>query len=236
MKKLVFGSLFALAASQLVACVASDDFATVNAEWQFLNFPQTETSCPPGYPTMAHYNLEVDPISYAPIGQPIIDLYDCDTGANFTDTLPPAVYQSWLESTTDSGQGVYAQSTSAIVDVRTQDQTLSVAIFNDAGYFQFGWQLVDAATAAPISCAQAGADGVEIISTISGTTDAVTDQFDCEQGAAITAALLEGTYNVSIDAFQDGAGALGAPFNLDNRVIQAPNKVTDLGDIQLPID
>lgn len=236
MKKLVFGSLFALAASQLVACVASDDTARITVGWEFKEFPNTTTSCPAGFPTIAHYNQPLDEITLAPVGQPIIDLYDCVDGSNFTDSLPPTTIQSWVESTDDSGASVYAQSTSVILDISAQNQAFDVAIFHDAGYFQFGWDLVAASNGAPVSCAQAGADGVEIISTITGTTDAVTDQFNCEDGGAITAALLAGTYEVSIDAFQDGAGALGAPFNLSNRVINAPNKVTDLGIVDLPID
>ena len=243
MKKLVTGSLIALFASQLVACVA-EDTARVSVGWSFRTLePEAVTGCPEGYPTIAHYNQPLDEVTGAIVGQPIIDLYDCADNANFTDSLPPTIIQSWVESTDDSGQAVYATSNSAILDIRTQNQSFDVAIFHDAGYFFFDWTLVAASNPnTEVTCDQADADGIEIITTVTGGTAAVADKFDCDTGTThgevITPAILAGSYTVSIDAFKDGAGggALGEPQNFSNEIIPDRNGINDLGSVDLPID
>lgn len=240
MKKLVTGSLIALFASQLVACVA-EDTARISVGWSFRTLePDAVTGCPEGYPTIAHYNQPLDEVTGVAVGQPIIDLYDCVDNSNFTDSLPPTVIQSWVESTTDSGT-VYARSNSAILDIRTQNQSFDVAIFHDAGYFFFDWTLVAASNPnTEVTCAQADADGVEIITTLTGTAEAIADKFPCESnttnGTIITPAILAGTYEVSIDVFKDGAGALGEPANFSNEVLPDRNGINDLGSVDLPID
>lgn len=216
--------------------------AKITSSWSFRNAvgdnpaADQETACPNGYGTIAQYSQELDATTGAPVGQPIVDLYDCVDGANFTDGLVPGVYQTWLESTNDNNTAVYAQSLSAIVDITVQDATFDVAIFNNAGYFLFGWTLQAASNGQPVTCAQANADGVEIISTVAGGSAATTDQFNCEDGSAITPRMVAGAYNISIDAFRDGAGSLGEPVNRANQVIGDRNQVTDLGTVTLPID
>lgn len=208
--------------------------AQITAAWTFRDFPDTVTACPAGFNTIAHYNQLLDANGQAS-GQPVIDLYDCVDNTNFTDALTPGVYQSWLESTDDSGANVYAQSTSVILDVTTQDASFEAAIFNDAGYFAFGWSLVASSNGSPVTCAQAQADGVEIISTVTNGTAGVTDQFNCEDGFGVTAALLAGSYTVSIDAFQDGGPALTEPVTEPNQIVQDRNRVTSLGDFVLRV-
>ena len=99
------------------------------------------------------------------------------------------------------------------------------------------WNLRGRQTNTPLQCRDvANLDGVEIISTVTGGTQFVVDKFDCENGIDISDGLLQGSYTVSIDAFQDGAGALGPPVNLPNRTILDRNEVTDLGTANLLID
>jgi hypothetical protein len=59
--------------------------------------------------------------------------------------------------------------------------------------------------------------------------------FDCADGAGLTAGLLAGSYTISNSIID----AQGAPLGIapaQNSIIQAPNKVTDLGSIEIPVD
>jgi hypothetical protein len=181
------------------------------------------------------YNQELD-ANNRPIGEPIVDLFDCIDGRHESAALDPVVYETWLEVRNGEFGAVYAESLSAIVDVRDVDKTFSATILNDGGYFQVAWALKGQTTNQPLQCRDvANLDGVEIISTVTGGTQAVVDQFDCTKGIDISGGLLAGAYTVSVDAFQDGGPALGPPVNLTNRTIKDRNGVTDLGTVTLPI-
>lgn len=244
MKKLVLGSLLLAAiATQATGCIITTeddvpaDAAFITADWTFRNVAtQSNTGCPAGFGTVALHNQEVD-IDNRPIpGTEVIDLFDCIDGRHESAPLDPVVYETWLEVTSAGGGSVYAESLSAIVDVRDVDKTFSATILNDGGYFQFAWNLRGAQSGAPLQCRDvANLDGVEIHSTVAGTMNAVTDQFDCENGIDITGGLLAGAYNVSINAFNDVQGGLGTPVNMNNRTIKDRNGVTDLGTVTLPI-
>jgi hypothetical protein len=249
MKKLVLGSLaLALIATQATGCIIVDDddddeeLAVITAEWQFLNIASpAPLPCPAGYNTVALHNQEIDGAGNS-IGSPIIDLFDCIDGVKASAPLPAAVYDTFLEVTNGSGGLVYAKSLPADVDVRTVDQRFSAKIYNDGGYFAFGWALRGASGAA-LACEQvaelaAGVGGVEIFSTLAGTQAAVVDQFDCKKGFDFTGALRTGSYNVSINAFRDGNPdtALGPAVSLPTRVIGDRNRVTDLGNVVLTIN
>ncbi|MBS1120915.1 MAG: hypothetical protein H6Q90_3143, partial [Deltaproteobacteria bacterium] len=162
-----------------------------------------------------------------------IDKYDCADNTG-TAEYPIGAYQVFVEI--NGTGGVYGQSLSAIVDIVAQDQTVSVTLVDNGGYFVFDWDLVDAVSNAPLTCATAGnPDSIEILSTLSGTTAAVADKFDCEVGTGVTGALLAGSYTISVAALNAADQALGEPQN-SSHVIGDRNAVTDLGVITLPID
>jgi hypothetical protein len=58
--------------------------------------------------------------------------------------------------------------------------------------------------------------------------------FTCEHGFGTTKPLLEGSYEVTVDAF-DGTGSIGQAPQLSNKLISAPGGLTDLGHILIPI-
>jgi hypothetical protein len=235
--------MLAVIASQATGCIITSgddddvfDEATITAQWSFKNVANNQTTgCPNGFNTVALHSQELDAADN-PIGLPIIDLFDCIDTRHDSAPLPASVYESWIEVTTSGGASLYAKSLSAIVDVTQVDKTFSATILNDGGYFQVGWNLRGAQSGAPLQCRDIpNIDGVEIISTVTGGTQAVVDKFDCEAGIDVSDGLLQGSYTVSVDAFQDGAGALGPPVNLTNRAIRDRNGVTDLGTVTLPI-
>jgi len=241
MKKLVLGSLMAVLVSQAAGCIitSGEEDAVITANW---SLKQQATGqiipCPPTTTTAAIYAQAVD-TAFRPVGSPFIDLYDCNDNSGRTAPLPPDVYQVWVQLESEGGGTVYAQSLSAFVDVIDVDKTFTTTILNDGGYFQFDWDLVDAATNAPLTCGQIPEiGGVGAVSTsVSNPNMFFDDKFDCEDGTGITGGLLQGAYTVSVDALDMNDLSISpAPTNLTNRVIGDRNQVTDLGVVVVRVN
>ena len=215
-------------------CTSEQTFDLATA-WTFKNVANGQvTGCPTGFPTTRVVSQPVDANGNSN-GSPTIDLFTC-AAATGTAPLAPARYKVFLEITNNAGTAVYAQSTPAIVDLRASNVSLATTFANDGGYFAFAWTLRGDATNNVLTCAQASADSVSLLATVTSSTTATEDLFTCADGAGVTAALLAGSYVVSISALNIGNQAVGTAPVLTNRVIQAPNKLTDLGTITIPID
>jgi cysteine-rich repeat protein len=208
------------------------------ANWTLKNLPDTATTCPTGFETAAVTSQLVDASDQPVSGTVAIDLFNCASGTGTTAPLAAGRYLTFVAITNADGTQTYAQSVSAIVDLTTQDQTYTASIYNDAGYFSWSWMLQGATTNAALTCAQAAAaGGTELISTstVSGS-QAVSDIWSCVDGTGITAALAAGTYTLSCDALDASMQSIGTSATLTNQTIVAPNVVTDLGTITIPIN
>ncbi len=214
------------------------DLATISARWSLRNMADgATTACPVGFDTAQLISQPVDATNL-PVGDPVVDLFDCGAGTGRSAALAPDVYQVWIEIRDHSGANLYAQSLSQFVDVRAQDEAITTQILNDGGYFQLSWDLVGKATQQPLNCAQiaGGVDAVEAISTsVADAHRFYTDKFTCEDHSGVTSGLLQGTYTISIDASNAGKSIGTAP-TLASKVIHGQNQVTDLGHIVIPID
>ena len=237
--------MLAALVSQTTGCIITsdddpEDFATINADWSFHTVnPSGQLSppnaCPPGFDTVELHQQEID-ASDRPIGQEIVDVFDCVDMRNFSDPLPPGVYETFISITSDVGGTIYADTLAAAVDVRTTDATFSADIVDNGGYFKVAWDLRRQGTNAALDCRDvAGLDGIEIASTLSGTTQAVTDIFDCEVGVDYSAPVMEGTYVIKMEALNTAGQAIGAGQTLNNKVMRNRNQVTDLGLVTLQI-
>ena len=211
--------------------------AHVGATWQIKDTAGAAQGCPSGFDTAALVNQPVDAAGND-AGTAIIDLFDCAAGAGTSAELPATTYKTFIEISDHAVSNIYATSVPALLDVTTTDLTYNTDILTDGGYFSLAWILKGETSNATLTCAQAGvsgsSSGVEAISTIANSTMAATDQFTCDDGQGVTSGLPAGTYTVSVDAFTS-AGAVGTAPTLNNKVIQAPNVVTDLGTITIPI-
>jgi hypothetical protein len=239
MKNLVLASLIAASTTGCIISSDSSSNAHVGATWNIRTLSSPSIPCPPGFDTAALYNQPVDS-NNAPVGSPIIDLFDCAAGAGTSAPLPATAYMTWIEITDHTNSGApYAKSTPAILDVTDVDLTYNADIYDDAGYFAMQWDLVGAQSNSPLTCAQAGvtgsSSGVELTATLSGSTAAATDQFNCEDHTGITDPLAAGTYTLSVDAFTNAGAVVTAPA-IPNATIQDHNTITDLGNITIPID
>ncbi|HEU0035782.1 MAG TPA: hypothetical protein VFQ53_34455 [Kofleriaceae bacterium] len=215
------------------ACTSSsgEDFGLITANWSFKDLATntTITQCPPGTSSADVHAIRLDGAGNE-TSEVYIDKYNCNDLTGTSD-YPIGTYKVFVDIVG------YGQSLSAIVDITAQDKTVTVTLVDDGGYFLFDWDLRDAATNAPLTCSEAGnPDSIEITSTLSGTTQAVADKFNCEDGSGVTGALLTGSYTISVAALNASNQALGAPQNFSDRLIGDHNDVTDLGVITLPID
>lgn len=248
MKKLVLGSLMAVLVSQAAGCIITtneDEYALITAQWDLQNTAGQSLTCPPGTTTAAVYAQAVD-TNYNLVGSPFIDLYDCDIGIGNSDPLPPDVYQVWVELTSESGANVYATSTSLneaspteeyFVNVLDFDQTFKTTLLSDGGYFQFDWDLRDSVTNAPLSCATGAVSKVAILSTsVTNGNNSFDDRFLCDKQYGLTGGLLQGAYTLEVSAADSAGRGLGPQTEILNRVVNGPNRVTDLGTVMVRVD
>jgi len=250
MNKLVLTTMITTLAAQAGGCVihttdrdgsggggGNVDVAAISARWSMRNMADGATTpCPAGFDTVQLFAQAVDDAG-DPLGDPNVDLFDCDRRSGGSTGLEPDVYQVWIEVRSHDLTRLYAQSLSQVLDVRRLDQTFSTDILNDGGYFQLAWDLVGKTTSRPIACSQIpGLGAITALSTsVADARNAYVDKLTCEDHAAVTAGLLEGSYTIAIDAVA-GDMSVGKAAMLTNRTIKGQNTITDLGLITIPID
>jgi hypothetical protein len=234
MKKIVLASLIAAAASQ--GCTVVEE-GHISATWRLRNaVPATVTGCPVGFDTAGLYSQQVDPVSLAAIGSPIVDLFNCSANAGVSAPLVAGSYIAYVQIETHDGSTVWAKSPQAFVDITNVDKTISVDLINDGGYFFLSWSLFGQTTNQPLTCAQAGASGgVETIATVTGSSTAYNDMFNCTDHFNYTAAVPAANYTISVDAINSANQAIGTAPTITNKTMNTNNDIVDLGHIMIPI-
>lgn len=217
-------------------CGVEVTYATT-ANWSFKLIATNATvPCPVGAETAAVHSQPLK-LDDSPAGPELIDLYNCSAGTGTTAPLFEGRYRTYIAFTNNAGTTTYATTLSTVLDLRTANKTLTTSIAVDGGYFGVSWNLVGATSNAALTCADVtGENGVELVSTLAGPNTIVSDIWDCEPGSGITAALLAGTYTVSLAILDQADASLGTAPAQSNKQIQAPNKLTDLGTITIPVD
>lgn len=206
---------------------------TISATWVIRPVVGDPVACPTGYDTAA---LIAQPIDAAgnPAGNAIVDLFNCSAGTGTNLPIYQGRYDVWISIQNAAATSVYATSVKARIDLQ-QNTALTADIYTNGGYFAFAWVLRGAVTNNALTCAQANAASADLTATLDGTMTAYTDIFDCTDGQGITAVIPAGTYTVSIAALDAGNQSVGTAPELTSRVIQGPNKITDLGTVTIPI-
>lgn len=240
MKHLVLGALFAVAAS--TGCTTTDDpievptASVVTMKWEFFNLTSgTPRSCPTGYPVAEVVSQALDPNTHRPTGTTFVDTYDCSDGIGDLILPDENTYIFWVEIKSNSGQ-LYAQSQEFFIDTLLDDTLERTArILDDGGYFSLSWDLVDPDDRV-ITCAGAGANTVVVTATLTSSDAHIdTPPFRCDDHFGTTAGLPAGEYVVSLTA-EDAGGPLNNTRVTATDTIEAPNKITDLGNFLIPID
>ena len=251
MKKLVLGTLIALAVTQAAGCVIvsgddGGDYAHVSATWEIKTLGTSQTlTCPPGYTTAALFNQAIDSAG-RPIGSCahssdnnestcFVDLFDCGAHAGTSFPLPPTEYMTWVSITDDSTSSVWASGVPAYLNVAAVDLTYNAQLLEDGGYFYVAWDLRRMSDNSPVSCSAAGADGADLTATVANSTESKTDVWDCVDGANYTSGLRAATYTVVLSALNTSDQSIGEALELTNKTIGRQNAITNLGTVQIPI-
>lgn len=196
MKKLVLTAVMAAGISQAAGCIITSDDTNdrnpvITANINLSNQGPgplvcvNDSSDPRGQD-----GLRVNARVHGTQGEGVSDVYNCTVVALQTPPLPdgPEVYDIWVDYITDRG---FPQDPSQWVVVDTTDYvTVDVTDGNDIavdadlaignGFFNPIWSITDSGGTPVTSCPPGS--GVSITSTISGTSTAYDDEFNCEDG------------------------------------------------------
>jgi cysteine-rich repeat protein len=208
----------------------------------------TQAGCPVGFDTAALHTVAanssgtaVDACTSAN-SNCYIDLFNCTDFAGVSSALPAQNYLTWVEITSHDGSSVYATSTAEFVDITTVDMNFDTHILVDGGYFKLTWSLVGESSGNTLTCAQTAAAksagwSVEVVSTLSGTSTAFTDKFDCEDHFGYSAPLHSGVYDLVIDALNSSNQALGTQStDIGSQTIGSmANDIVDLGHVMINV-
>lgn len=242
MKNLVLGALLVAAASSAACTTAATD-AVVTAQWSFSSYanrnsPATDP-CPAGFTTASVHAKEWDPVlgEFVPGGFEVIDKFNCSDMSGQTDPLD-GIFLIWVQIEDTSGTTVYAESESEYFDTLDGDAAIDLpTLFTDAGYLDLTWDLIGSGNTR-LSCAQAGIGSNGSVSTtavsVASPSFMLIDKFDCTEGFGISDVLPEDTYDVTVTA-SSGSADLGASAPLPDVPIRAPNGLTHLGHVRIPV-
>jgi hypothetical protein len=216
-----------LLAAPLLGCVTETTHptTTVTAQWTLGELATGRAiACPAGVPIA---RLVAQPVDG---GDPVQTDFACSDGLGVSAALAPAPYAFVVQLLAANGV-VYAQSTPRTIDLTDgNDELLAVTILDDAGYAQVAWTLADATSGAPLTCVSAMIDHVVVTAT--GAAGAFADVFPCDAHAGLTHALPTGAYAISVTA-ERANQRIGIAASLSNQQIEAKNRVTDVGSVQV---
>jgi hypothetical protein len=245
MKKLVLGSLLLAAlVSQTTGCIFvsdDDDVATITADWSFrtvgpAGMLSPENNCPAGYPEVALHTQELDATD-RPVGAPVVDVFDCDRGSDFSDGLVPSTYEAFIRVTGNDGTSVYAESLAEVVDVSRDDVTIHPEIIDNGGYFKVAWNLRK--NGAAVTCSQVpGLDKMSLdVTPKTGPTPppVIITEFDCDRGFDISNPAPAGPYGGAVHALDTAKKSLGE-YELTQSTMADRNKVVDLGTVVIDLN
>lgn len=228
----------AVVVSQAAGCIitSGEEDAVITANWSLKQKASGQIiPCPPTTTTASIYAQAVD-TSFRPVGPPVIDLFDCNDNFGRTDPLPPDVYQVWVQLESEGGGNVYAKSLSQFIDVIDVDKSFTTEILNDGGYFQFDWDLVDAANNAPLTCSDAPEIANILAASMASATNFVDTRFPCSDGTGVTDGMLAGQYTVEVDAEDSANRSLSPAPTTVTGTIRDKNQVTDLGTLVVRVN
>jgi len=236
-----------------MGCTTSSDvFGHVAATWSLDHVTSTgavtAAACPAGYDTAELHTVAASPDGVAldsctsVNSDCYIDLFNCSDGAGVSSPLPAQNYLTWVEIASHDGSSVYATSTAAFVDITDVDMQFDTDILVDGGYFKLSWSLQGETSGNTLACADTDAaksagGSVEVVSTLVGTTSALTDKYDCEDHFGYSAPLPWGSYEIVMDALNSANQALGSQStDLGQHTIGSnPNEIVDLGHAVLKV-
>ena len=250
MKNFVLGALLVAAASS-AACTSSMEpppppgtSAVVTAHWSFSSYANRNSPasdpCPAGFSTASVHSKEWDPVAgqFVAGGIEVIDKFNCSDEVGTTDPLD-GTFLIWVQIESTSGATVYAQSESEFFDTIDGNKSIELpTLFTDAGYLDLSWDLIGTGNTR-VSCAQAGVGASGSISStavsVASPSFMLVDKFTCTDGFGTSDVLPEDTYDVTVTASSGSGTDVGASGPIADVQIHAPNGLTHLGHVRIPV-
>ena len=211
--------------------------AAIDATWELTNVATMTAACPSGVDTATVSALPIDS-NGAPTGPAIGTAFDCSAGMGTTTMLPAALYSASVTLSDHGGSQVFGVSAPQMVDLSdATNKPLDAKFLTDGGSFQLAWKLVKMSDSTTVTCADLGGMMPRVKVGLSVGPTSASSTFACESGSATTSAALAGSYTVAVSAtiFSGGTMTVGTATPLTGQVIVAPNGLTDLGTITIPI-
>ena len=237
MKHLVLALVLAHAAGCIIDSGDDSDGANLIVTWNLqMLATQSPAPCPVGYDTAAVYSQQLDSdVDGAPVGDPIIDLFNCSDGAGTTSMLPGVTYSETVAIATDDNALQYATSVPVVVDLLTPPQEVDTPpIYIDAGHFKVAWQIeqagamIDCPIGSSVALTATGASGPPI----------GTPPFDCNAGLGYTTGILDGSYTVTVALLDGSASQIAAADPISSTITTSPmqgNTITDLHTVTITV-
>ena len=211
--------------------------AAIDATWELTMVGNVPAACPSGVDTATVSALPVDS-NGAPTGPAIGTAFDCSAGMGTTTMLPAALYSASVTLSDHGGSQVFGVSAPQMVDLSdATNKPLDAKFLTDGGSFQLAWKLVKMSDGSTVTCADLGGTMPRVKVGLSVGPTSGSSTFACESGSAMTSAALAGSYTVAVSAtiFSGGTMTVGTATPLTGQVIVAPNGLTDLATITIPI-
>lgn len=219
--------------------VDAQRMAAIDATWELTNVGGMAAVCPTGVDSATVSALPVDS-NGTPTGAAIATQFDCSAGMGTTTMLPAALYSARVTLSDHGLTQVFGVSAPQMVDLSdATNKPLDATFVSDGGTFQLAWKLVKMSDSTPVTCADLGSmmPRVKVGLTPDAGGAAVSSSFACDTGSGMTSAVLAGSYMVEVSAtiFNAGTIPVGTATPLTGQIIVAPNGLTDLGTITIPI-
>ncbi len=171
-------------------------------------------------------------------GTPVIDLFDCSADMGTTAELPAAMYTARVAITNATMSQAFSTSLAQPIDLSdATNKPLAASFVTDGGYFQLAWKLVkmsDPATEVPCS-AVSDMSRIKVLASNPDPSLSASTSFPCDGGSTVTSAFIAGTYTVTISALTNLFANKGSAPALTGQVVTAPDGLTDLGTVTIPI-
>lgn len=187
-----------------------------------------------GDPCPANGSVEV--VSQRAGGAEFIDIYDCVAGEGVTAAVPLGTYTVWVNVVT-ADDALWAQSFAADVtlDVDGDIVPVNFDILTDEGFLYATWAIIDDSDQVEVSCANAGAGAVSILSTLVGPNGmGYDDVFTCEDHEGMTSPLPLGEYTVVTSLLDDQDAVLGQSEARSVDILFG-NELVDLGNFDFTV-
>jgi len=242
MKNLVLAALLGAVTASTACTSSTPTDAVVTAKWSFSTFANKDTAtdpCPTNFTTASVHSKPWDPVNgvFVPGGVEVIDKFNCSDKIGTTDPLD-GIYLIWVSIEDTTGATVYAESESEFFDTIDGDAVVTLpTLFKDAGYMDLSWDLIGSGNTR-LSCAAAGIGPSGSVSTtavsVTNSNSILVDKFTCTDGFGTTDVLKAGAYDVTVTA-STGSSDVGASAPIADQLIKAPNGLTHLGHVRIPI-